>query len=331
MECFFYSSKHYEQALFEKLNSTQQHNLVFSSAHLNEETAILAKDCSAICCFVNDTINAQVLSMLKEYGVGVVLLRSAGYNHVDLKAATKLGIKVARVPAYSPYAVAEHAVGIILTLNRKLHRSYSRVREGNFLLDNLLGFDLYQKNVGIIGTGNIGSKFAAIMKGFGCKVIANDLVESEDCKALGVNYVSLDELYQQADIISLHCPLTKLTHHLIDSEALDKMKSNVMLINTSRGAIIDTKAVIRALKENHIGYLGIDVYEEEEQLFFEDHSNYVIQDDVFARLLTFPNVFITAHQAFFTQEALNNIVSVTLENLSWFEESPSSNNLNFLV
>ena len=226
---------------------------------------------------------------------------------------------VTRVPAYSPYAVAEFATGLILALNRKIHRAYARVREQNFSLDGLMGFDLHNRTVGIIGTGKIGTVFAKIMHGFGCNILAVDLISNDTCKSMGVTDVSYEELYQQSDIISLHCPLTPKTHHLINTQALTQMKTGVMLINTGRGALIDTKAVIQSLKNGKLGYLGIDVYEEEENLFFHNLSEKIIQDDVFARLLTFPNVIVTGHQAFFTEEALTNIATTTLNNITAFE------------
>lgn len=247
-------------------------------------------------------------------------MRCAGFNHVDLIAARDLRLTVARVPAYSPHAVAEHTVALMLSLNRKIHRAYARVREGNFALEGLLGFDLNGRTVGIIGTGKIGAVVARIMNGFGCRLLAYDPSPDEACRGLGVRYTSLTDLYEQSHIITLHCPLTPETHHLIDATALDRMRSGVMLINTGRGALIDTQAVIAALKSGKIGALGLDVYEEEADLFFEDLSNRVIQDDLFSRLLTFPNVLITGHQGFFTQEAMARIAETTLDNLSDFEQ-----------
>ncbi|HSC34151.1 MAG TPA: 2-hydroxyacid dehydrogenase, partial [Thermodesulfobacteriota bacterium] len=276
-----------------------------------------------VCVFVNDTLNPEVLKYLSEHGTRLVALRCAGFNNVDLFAAAELGITVVRVPSYSPEAVAEHTVALVLSLNRKVHRAYARVREGNFSLEGLLGFNLHDKTIGIIGTGKIGFALAKIMKGFGCTVLAFDPYPNPECRALGVIYTDASGLFKESDIITLHCPLTPATHHLIDSKALAKMKRGVMLINTSRGAVIDTKAVIGALKSGKIGYLGLDVYEEEGDLFFEDLSNEVIQDDVFARLLTFPNVLITGHQAFFTREALQAIAETTLSNIADFEKGES--------
>ncbi|MGY0650055.1 MAG: 2-hydroxyacid dehydrogenase, partial [Paraglaciecola chathamensis] len=286
-----------------------------------ENTVNLITDETAVCVFINDCLNANVLSGLKSKGVKIIGLRSAGFNHVDLATAKKLGLIVTRVPAYSPYAVAEHAVALLMTLNRKIHRAHNRVREGNFSLNNLLGFDIHGKTVGVIGTGKIGQIFSKIMLGFGCHVLAHDVETNAECIAAGVNYVSLNDLLSRSDIISLHCPLNDETHHLINEDAINLMKPMVTLINTSRGKLIDTKAVIKALKAQRISLLGLDVYEEEEVLFFDDFSSSVIQDDVFARLLTFPNVLVTSHQAFFTQEALTRIAHVTLQNISEFEQN----------
>jgi D-lactate dehydrogenase len=249
----------------------------------------------------------------------IVALRCAGFNNVAVAAAKELGVTVARVPAYSPHAVAEHAVGLIMTLNRKLHRAYARVREANFSLVGLQGFDLNARTVGVVGTGAIGEVFCQIMRGFSCRVLAFDPNPSERCRGLGVEYVTLSELFRSSDVISLHCPLTPETHHVINTSSLAKMKRGVMIINTGRGALMDSRAAIAALKTGQLGYLGIDVYEEEENLFFRDLSQQVIQDDVFMRLLTFPNVVVTAHQAFFTREALANIAETTITNLTSFE------------
>jgi D-lactate dehydrogenase len=268
---------------------------------------------------VNDRLSAEVVATLAENGVRLLTLRSAGFNHVDLRATARHGITVARVPAYSPHAVAEHAVGLILTLNRHLHRAFNRVREGNFSLDGLLGFDLHGRTVGVVGTGRIGAIFCRIMAGFGCRLLAHDPYPSEDAIAAGAAYVELSELLRDSDIITLHLPLTPTTHHLIDTAAVQRMKPGAMLINTSRGGLVDTVAVIEGLKSGRIGALGLDVYEEEADLFFEDLSSTVIQDDVFARLLTFPNVLITGHQGFFTAEALRNIAETTLANATAFE------------
>jgi D-lactate dehydrogenase len=262
-----------------------------------------------------------VVRRLGEDGVRLVALRSAGFNNVDLATASRHGIAVARVPAYSPHAVAEHTVALILTLNRKVHRAFNRVREGNFSLDGLMGFDLHGKTVGVVGTGRIGAVFARIMTGFGCRVVAHDPRPDPDLETMGVVYLSFEDLLAACDVITLQCPLTPATHHLVDDEAIRRMKPGVMLINTSRGAVVDTTAVIRGLKSGRIGSLGLDVYEEEGDLFFEDLSDRIIPDDVFARLLTFPNVLVTGHQAFFTEEALSAIAVTTIANVTAFEET----------
>lgn len=289
------------------------HEVTFLEPRLERATAGLAAGFDAVCLFVNDDASDAVLEVLADGGVRFVALRSTGYNNVDLDAAAGLGLEVSRVPYYSPYAVAEHAVALILALDRKIHRAYARVREANFSLDGLLGFDLRLRTVGIVGTGKIGRTLAGILRGFGCRLLANDIVEHPDCLALGVEYVSFDELLARSDVISLHCPLTPETHHLIDEEALSKVRRGVMLINTSRGGLVDTRAVIERLKDGTIGHLGLDVYEEEAGLFFEDLSTRVLTDDVFSRLLTFPNVIVTGHQAFFTRDALDQIAAATAE------------------
>lgn len=318
MRVALFSTKPYEKEYFERINARFHHDIVFFEARLNLNTASLGSGFTAICPFVNDQLNKPILQKLAENGTQLLVLRSAGFNHVDLKAAEQYGITVARVPQYSPYAVAEHTVGLMLNLNRHIHRAYNRVREGNFSLDGLIGFDMHGKTVGIVGTGKIGALVAKILTGFGCRLLAYDLHTNPECHALGVNYVPLDTIYRESDIITLHCPLTPETRHLIDSKAISQMKSCVMLINTSRGAVMDTRAVIAGLKSEKIGYLGLDVYEEESDLFFEDLSNRVIQDDIFVRLMTFPNVLITGHQAFFTKEALQHIAETTLENVRDF-------------
>lgn len=320
MRIGFFSTKPYDKTSFIHANAALMHELIFFEAALSEQTCALACDVDAVCVFVNDQIDAHLLRCLAGRGVKVVALRCAGFNNVDLAAARALGIAVVRVPAYSPYAVAEHALALILTLNRHTHRAYNRVREGNFALNGLLGFDLYGKTMGIIGTGRIGTVLARIMTGFGCKVLACDQVENAECRQLGVRYVEPTALFQQSDIISLHCPLTPTTRHLINQHCIALMKPGVMLINTGRGALIDTSAVIAALKTGQIGALGLDVYEQEELIFFEDHSNEIIQDDALERLLTFPNVLITSHQGFFTREALAAIAETTLSNLSQIEQ-----------
>jgi D-lactate dehydrogenase len=320
MKVAVFSTKAYDRRFLEAANADRRHELVFFEARLTADTAVLATGFPAVCAFVNDQLDEKTLKALSEQEIRLIALRSAGFNHVDLTAATELGLTIVRVPAYSPYAVAEHAIGLILTLNRKIHRAYNRVREGNFSLDGLLGFDLHGKTVGIVGTGKIGVIVAQILKGFGCQLLTYDLYPNPECEALGAKYVELPELFAASDIITLHCPLTPETYHLINDQALEQMKPGVMLINTSRGALVDTEAVIGALKSRKIGYLGLDVYEQESDLFFEDLSEEVIQDDVFQRLLTFPNVLITGHQAFFTENALKNIAETTLSNITDIEQ-----------
>lgn len=317
MKVAIFSTKAYDRKFLNKANGSAGHELVFFEPRLNEQTATLADGFEVVCAFVNDQLNARVLEILKGQGTELIALRSAGFNHVDLRKAGELELTVARVPAYSPHAVAEHALALILTLNRKTHRAYNRVREANFSLDGLLGFDLCGKTVGVIGTGKIGSIFTRIMLALGCKVIAADPYPNESLQKL-ITYVALEDLYRAADIISLHCPLMPETEHMIDGPALEKMKSGVMLINTSRGRLIDTRAVIDGLKSRKIAYMGLDVYEEEGDLFFDDLSQEIIMDDVFMRLLTFPNVLITSHQGFFTEEALHAIAATTLANISAF-------------
>ncbi len=321
MKLAVFSTKPYDQRFLEAANVNYHHELVFFETHLNQATTALARDFPVVCVFVNDHLDAATVAALAAGGTRLIALRCAGFNNVDLKAAETHGIKVVRVPDYSPYAVAEHTAALILTLNRKIHRAYNRVRDGNFVLDGLLGFDLHGLTVGLIGTGKIGIEVARIMRGFGCQVVAYDLVPHVDAEKIGLRYTDLPEVYAVADILTLHCPLTPKTHHLIDKKAIAAMKNGVMLINTSRGAMIDTAAVIEGLKSGKIGYLGLDVYEEEGDLFFEDLSSVVLQDDVFARLLTFPNVVITGHQAFFTRNALENIARTTLENIAAIEKS----------
>ncbi|MCB1214315.1 MAG: 2-hydroxyacid dehydrogenase [Deltaproteobacteria bacterium] len=290
------------------------------SVKLDESTVGLAKGYEAVVVFIHDHGSSVVLERLKAGGTQLIITRSAGFNHIDLEAAKRLGLQVANVPKYSPYAVAEHAVALILALNRKLIRAHHRMMDLNFSLNGLIGFDLHGKTVGVLGVGKIGKVFAQIMRGFGCRVLAYDLQQEEAwAKKHGVSYASLEEIYQSSHIISLHLPLNEATKYLIDESALSKMKKGVMLINTGRGALIKTQAAIAAIKSGKLGFLGLDVYEEEETLFFEDHSEDILQDDIIARLLTFPNVLITSHQAFLTQEALENIVSTTLENLIAFQ------------
>jgi D-lactate dehydrogenase len=319
MRTAVFSTKPYDQRFLSEANEAHEHAFTFLEPRLTPETAPLAEGYEAVCAFVNDRLDAEVLRRLVDGGTRLIALRSAGFNHVDLHAARHLGLTVARVPAYSPYAVAEHAVGLVLALNRRLHRAYNRVREGNFALDGLMGFDMHGRTVGIVGTGKIGTVFARIVAGMGCRILAHDPFPNEECAALGVEYVPLDALWPACDVVALHCPLTPETHHLVDGAALSRMKRGVMLINTSRGGLVNTQAVIHALKSGRIGSLGLDVYEEEADLFFEDLSGTVIRDDVFARLLTFPNVLITGHQGFFTEQAVRNIAVTTVRNLTAFE------------
>jgi D-lactate dehydrogenase len=320
MKVSFYSTQPYDKESFDLHNRQFAFTLEYHEASLNEANARPARDAQAICVFVNDKVTANVVDQLATMDVRIIALRCAGFNNVDLKAASHYKIKVVRVPAYSPYAVAEHAVAMILTLNRKTHKAFNRIREQNFSLTGLMGFDLYGKTVGVVGTGNIGKVFCNIMLGFGCRVVACDLNENEQLTAAGVSYVSLESLLSQSDVISLHCPLNEQTQYIIGGESIPLMKKGVMLINTSRGALVDTKNVIKALKSGHIGALGIDVYEQEETLFFRNLSENIIEDDTIARLTTFPNVLITAHQGFFTREAMDQIAHTTLSNLQAFEQ-----------
>lgn len=326
MKVAVFSIKPYEKTYLEKYNLDPKHELVFFEASLNAATTDLAKGFEAVCVFVNDILDENTIEKLASQGVKLIDLRSAGFNNVDLVATKKHHIKVLRVPAYSPQAVAEHAVALILTLNRKTHKAYSRVREGNFSVEKLMGFNLFEKTVGIIGTGKIGTAFAEIMLGFGCKILVSDTVESEALKAKGVKYTTFDEVLAKSDIVSIHCPLTHETKHLFDSLAFEKMKTGAMLINTSRGALINTSHAIVALKKGKLGYLGIDVYEQEEKLFFKDLSESLIQDDLIERLMSFHNVLITPHLGFFTEEALEQIVKITLKNFTDFENGLSSEN-----
>ncbi len=321
MKVAFFDMHRFEKKAFDEVNTRFGHEITYFESRLTPETAKLASQFPAICAFVNDRLNEASLTILKSEGVRLIALRSAGFNHVDLCAAQKLALPVVRVPAYSPHAVAEHAVALLLALNRKITRANSRVRELNFSLEGLVGFDLFGKTVGILGTGKIGTVMATIMKGFGCNVLAYDLEPNPDLITLGVQYVQLDEIYSRSDVISLHIPLNETTHHIINEASLAKMKPGVYLINTGRGGLIDTKALITSLKHGHLGAAGLDVYEEEENIFFQDLSESCLQDDILARLLTFPNVLITSHQAFLTHEALVHIAETTLENISSFEKN----------
>jgi D-lactate dehydrogenase len=314
MKVVVFSTKPYDRSFLGAANGGR-HELVFLEPHLSLDTAPLAAGAGAVCLFVHDHVDAAVIDVLAGLGVRGIALRCAGFNNVDLAAAARRGLAVVRVPAYSPHGVAEHAAALLLALNRRIHRAYSRVREGNFALEGLLGFNLHGKTVGVVGTGRIGACFAQIMTGFGCRLLAYDIAENPAVRALGVAYVPLDRLFAGADVISLHCPLTPQTHHLINAAALARMRDGVFLINTGRGPLIDTAAVIRALKSGRLGGLAIDVYEEEEGVFYEDLSSAILADDLLARLLTFPNVLVTSHQAFFTREAMTAIAETTVANL----------------
>jgi D-lactate dehydrogenase len=323
--CFF-SARSWDEDSFSKAIASlpkDELKLDFHADRLHRGTAALAKGADVVCLFVNDVADAEVISLLADHGVKLIALRCAGFNNVDLVAAKRSGIRVVRVPAYSPHAVAEHAVGLILALNRHLPRAWNRVRDGNFDLEGLLGFDLNGKTVVVVGTGKIGATFGQIMRGFGCDVLAVDPIVNPECVAAGMRYVSMAEALPQADILSLHCPLVPATRHVINAATLSKLKPGAMLINTGRGALIDTAAVIESLKAKQLGALGLDVYEEESALFFSDLSNEIIPDDVFMRLTTFPNVLITGHQGFFTREALGNIADCTIESIcAWKQQAP---------
>lgn len=323
MRIMFFSSKSYDRDSFLAAHAAAGVQLEFQEARLGLQTAALAVDCTVVCAFINDDLSAPVLERLAAGGTRLIALRSAGYNHVDLNAAQRLGLSVVRVPAYSPHAIAEHSAALILALNRRLPRAFNRTREGDFSLHGLTGFDLHGKTVGVIGAGKIGLCFARIMAGFGCQLLVQDPYPVSNLAELRARQVDLDELLASSDIISLHCPLTEDSYHLIDAARLARMKRGAMLINTGRGALVDTPALVEALKSGQLGYLGLDVYEEEAELFFEDRSNLPLQDDVLARLLSFPNVIVTAHQAFLTHEALAAIAQTTLDNISaWAAGAP---------
>lgn len=315
MKITFFSTKPYDKDFFEQGNGSFGFEFTFFETHLGPHIVQAVKPTEAICVFVNDKVRKEVIEVLALKGVKVIALRCAGFNNVDLEAARANNIHVCRVPAYSPEAVAEHALAMIMTLNRKTHKAYNRVREQNFSLHGLLGFTMKGKTVGVIGTGHIGAAFCNIMQGMGCKVIAYDVNQNKELIDNGIDFVSFEKLLQQSDIISLHCPLMRQTHHLINKKTLALMKKGAMLINTSRGGLIDTQAVIEALKDQQLGYLGIDVYEQEEKIFFRDLSENIIADDTLQLLMSFPNVLVTAHQAFFTKEAMAQITEVTLNNI----------------
>ncbi|GGH67137.1 D-lactate dehydrogenase [Filimonas zeae] len=317
MKTLFFSAKPYDKISFNTHNSNPHLQLEYLETHLGPHIVNAVEDGTfAVCVFVNDRLTPEVIEVLAAKGVKVIALRCAGFNNVHLETAKKYGIRVCRVPAYSPEAVAEHAVAMLLTLNRKTHKAYNRVREQNFSLNGLLGFNLHGKTVGVVGTGKIGEAFCKIMMGFGCKVIAYDIVSDPELAAAGVSYCNFETLLQQSDIISLHCPLTPDNRYLINKANIAQMKKGVTIINTSRGALINTGDVIEGLKTGQIAYLGIDVYEQEEKLFFKDLSGSIIDDDAIQRLMSFPNVLVTGHQAFFTEEALKQIAVTTLSSIT---------------
>lgn len=318
MKIAFFSTKSYDRESFILQREKFGHEYSFFEAQLDHKTVTLAEDHQVVCSFVNDPIDEFILKRLNHYGVGLIALRCAGYNQVNLEAAEKYGVKVVRVPAYSPEAVAEHAFAILLTLVRRTHKAYNRVRENNFSLEGLTGINIHGKIIGVVGTGAIGKAFCRIATGFGAKIMAYDLYPSEEMIQIGVEYHRLEEVFAKSQILSLHCPLTPQTRHLINKDSLALMQPGITIINTSRGALIDTKAVIKALKSKIIGYLGIDVYEQEEHIFFKNLSDEILEDEQISRLMTFPNVLITGHQAFLTHEALTQIALTTLENISDF-------------
>jgi len=329
MKIAVFSTKSYDKKYFETYNKDFGFNFFYFENSLDSASANLAKGFDAVCVFVNDVVDSATMQILSDNKIKLIALRCAGFNNVDIDAAKRQQIKVVRVPAYSPEAVAEHALALILTLNRKTHKAYNRVREGNFSLKNLLGFNLHNKTVGVIGTGQIGATFCKLLTGFGCRIVAFDIHENEEVKSFGVSYVSLESLFKSSDIISLHCPLNQHTRHLINEQAISSMQKGVMIINSSRGGLIKTVDVIDGLKSQQIGYLGIDVYEQEEKFFFEDLSESIIQDDVLLKLLSFPNVLITSHQAFFTKEAMDEITLTTLENIQEFATGKTLKNALF--
>jgi D-lactate dehydrogenase len=326
VKVIIFSSRSYDREYLERTNQGA-HEFQFCETRLGSSTAVMARGFPAVCCFVDDELDAPVLRQLKQGGTRLITLRSTGFNNVDLMAAEELGLTVMRVSRYSPYAVAEFTVGMMLTLSRKIHRAYNRVREGNFLLEGLLGFDIHGKTIGIVGTGKIGSVLAGIMHGFGCPLLGYDVKQNPACLELGMRYVPLSELLTQSDIVSLHAPLNPETHHMINGETLPLMKPGAMLINTSRGALVDTEALIIALKKGQLSAVGLDVYEEESHIYYQDLSEQIIPDDVITRLMTFPNVVITGHQAFFTREALTIIAETTVQNINDFAAGRNNENV----
>jgi D-lactate dehydrogenase len=329
MRIAVFSTKSYDREYLDRFNAEAKHELVYFEAPLNANTANLTLGFQGVCVFVNDKLDEPTIDHIAKNGIKVIVLRCAGFNNVDLEAAKRNGVRVLRVPVYSPEAVAEHAVALMLTLARKTHKAYNRVRENNFSLERLNGFNINGKTVGVIGTGRIGIAFARIMKGFGAKLIAYDLYESEELKEFGVEFRPLEDVIKLSDIISLHCPLNPDTKYLVNKHTISEMKKGVMIINTSRGGLINTKDVLVGLKQGKIGYLGIDVYEQEDKLFFEDLSESIVEDDLIARLMSFPNVLITSHQGFFTNEALEQIASTTISNIQAFEKGlPTENEVS---
>ncbi|MCL2912554.1 2-hydroxyacid dehydrogenase [Shewanella corallii] len=314
MKIGFFSAKHYDMQHFNAIKQEYDAGIEYFDLRLSAKTVLLARGFEVICAFVNDDLSSDILEELAAHGTKVIAMRCAGFNNVDLQAAKRLGMQVVNVPAYSPESVAEHTIAIMLTLNRKIHKAYQRTRDANFNLDGLVGFNMFGKTVGVIGTGKIGLATIRILLGFGCKVLAFDPYPNPEVEALGVPYVSLDEMFPQCDIISLHCPLTDANHHLLNAASFAKMKRGVMVINTSRGGLLDAFDAMEALKTGQLGSLGLDVYENEQDLFFEDKSNEIIQDDVFRRLSACHNVVFTGHQAFLTDEALDSIANTTLSN-----------------
>ncbi|MFZ4538574.1 2-hydroxyacid dehydrogenase [Propionivibrio sp.] len=328
MKIAVFSAKRYDRDFLNAANASAGHKLRYFDDPLDLETVALAAGCEAVCIFVNDTADADVLEALAAGGTRLVALRCTGFNNVDLKAAERLGLKVVRVVTYSPYSVAEHAVALLQAINRKIHRAYNRTRDSNFALDGLMGFDLHGKTVAVVGTGKIGRVFARIMLGFGCEVIGYDKFPSPEFEALGARYAKVGEIGETADIISLHCPLTPETHYIVNAETLARAKRGALLINTSRGGLIDTEAAIEALKSGQLGGLALDVYEQEADLFFRDLSSTIVSDDVFQRLLSFPNVIVTGHQAFFTEEAITTISETTIQSVTEFADGqPLSNEI----
>ena len=320
MKITFFSAKPYDRQFFDRYNEGFGFEIEYFETHLGPHIVNAVEGADAVCVFVNDRVNAEVISVLAKKGVRIIALRCAGFNNVDLDAAKSNGIRVCRVPEYSPEAIAEHTIAMILTLNRKTHKAYNRVREQNFSLNGLLGFNLHGKTIGVVGTGKIGKAFCRIMLGFGCKVVAYDPFPNKELEDAGIIYVPFEGILKEADIISLHCPLTPENHYMINEATLASMKKGVVLINTSRGGLINTTDIISALKSKQVAYLGIDVYEQEEKLFFKDLSGNIIDDDNIQRLMSFPNVLVTAHQAFFTEEALSQIAQVTLGNIDQLEK-----------